>query len=101
MRMRVPPASVVDGHVRGHAERDQFGADPGPNQVGLLLVRQLTRKSQLELPCELGILPLLGGLHRVPERSTVAHPGGCMVRNMDLGHDQTTLPLEVPSDPSA
>jgi hypothetical protein len=92
--MGVLAVQVVAGPVHHHALVDQ-ALDPPLGQGDLFFPGQFLRQGDVELPGELGILPLLRGLDAVPQGLAIAHPRRSAGRQGDGDVVDAGLPPEV------
>ncbi len=73
----------MDGHVCGHPLLDTVDVHPPLQKPNVSREVQFFRKGELDLPGELGVMTLFGGLHGVPKGGSVLSPGGGPVGRQD------------------
>lgn len=91
----------VPGHIRGHPPADEATSDKFPDELHLVLVAELLRQGDLDLPSNLSVLALLSGLRCVPEGRPVMGPLWGGLRQLDEGVRDAALPGVVEGQPGA
>src|SRR3546814_3952980 len=99
MGVRLGPTVLADVpmdiEIGDHAFLDQLGLHELARQLDVVFLRQLARQSELDLAGKLGILALLGGLDRVPQRSPISEGFGRASRQHHFGVKDACLVREI------
>ena len=81
--------------VGDHAARDELALDKIPRQFDALFLIHLARNGELHLTDQLGVLPLLGHLDRIPQTFALMEFFGSVFPRQYFGMNDTALAREI------